>query len=503
MIYRRDKLLSIDSNLKIIIARLEERLDTLEKKLNDSQSRVDGLRSDLKSKKEIYEKLVNEAHSSLEQQKQVSNILVRSKKDARKIEEDLLACSEILNKAQEFSTSYQTRIALANSIMNEDFALVELFNPQMEFRIVGLIKDLLRWDAVYQKAVFAAASDWMKACVVYSIKDMIELASYLKERNIPRLRIIPLELVKNAEKIRLAENDHNIIGNLADFVQSSSIKNLPTYLFGSVILVRTASKAYELSQEGYRTVTIDGELFEPRARSMLLDFGSKISDLTLDIILSNHINSLTESSKLLDEVMKAKKKDLRQINNQIETRQISLKRFDDIVTESSINTNHLNESINMLEKTIVDMDEELLSTTNEASNVEYQLQGFKRRVNVIENAVNRYSSEISNSLLDNATMEFSQLNSEKKELLKLIEMSEIETREMVTSYSSAENEFKIQRERKLELESELEMLKVENEEKMHQVETASSRLMVANRIVSSWTRCEAPSMVRSRGQYAT
>ena len=475
MIYRRDKLLSIDSNLKIIIARLEERLDTLEKKLNNSQLRVDGLRSDLEDKREIYEKLINEAHFALEQQRQVSNILAKSKRDARKIEEDLRACSEILNKAQEFSTSYQTRIALANSIMNEDFALVELLNPQMEFRIVGLVKDLLRWDAVYQKAVFAAASDWMKACVVYSIKDMIELASYLKERNVPRLRIIPLELVKNAEKIRLAENDHNIIGSLADFVQSSSIKNLPTYLFGNIILVRTASKAYELSQEGYRTVTVDGELFEPRVRSMLLDFGSKISDLTLDIILSNHINSLTESSKLLEEVMKAKQKDLREINNQIETRQISLKRFDDIVTESSINTSHLNESISMLEKTIVDMDEELLSMTSEAGNVEYQLQGLKRRVNVIENAVNRYSTEISKSLLDKASLEFSQLNSEKKELLKLIEMSEIETREMVTSYSSAENEFKIQRERKLELESELEMLKVENEEKMHQVETTSSR----------------------------
>ena len=475
MIFRRDKLLSIDSNLKIVLARLEERSDTLEKKLNNSQSGVDGLRSDLISKKESYEKLINEAHSALEQQRQVSNILVQSKRDARKIEEDLRACSEILNKAQEFSTSYQTRIALANSIMNEDFALIELFNPQMEFRIVGLVKDLLSWDAIYQKAVFAVASDWMKACVVYSIKDMIELASYLKERNIPRLRIIPLELVKKSEKIRLAENDHNIIGSLADFVQSSSIKNLPTYLFGNIILVRTASKGYELSQEGYRTVTVDGELFEPRAHSMLLDFGSKISDPTLDIILSNHINSLTESSKLLEEVMKAKQKELREINNQIETRQISLKRFDDIVTESSINTSHLNESISILEKTIVDMDEELLSATSEASNVEYQLQGLKRRVNVIENAVNRYSTEISKCLLNNATLEFSQLNSEKKELLKLIEMSEIETREMVTSYSTAENEFKIQRDRKLELEGELEMLKVENEEKIHQVETASSR----------------------------
>lgn len=475
MIYSRDKLLTSNGNLKIIIARLEERSGTLENKLNDNESRVDGLRSELKSKKESYEKLINEAHSALEQQRNVSNILVQSKRDARKIEEDLRTCSEILNKAQQFSTSYQSRIALADSIMNEDFALVELFNSQMEFRIVGLVRDLLRWDAVYQKAVFAAASDWMKACVVYSIKDMIKLASYLKERKIPRLRIIPLELVKNSEKIRLAENDHNIIGTLSDFVHSSSIKNLPTYLFGNTILVRTASKAYELSQEGYRTVTVDGELFEPRASSMLLDFGSKLSDLTLDIILSNHINSLTESSKLLEQVMKAKQKDLREINNQIETRQISLKTFDDIVTESGINTSHLNESISMLEKTIVDMDEELLSTATEASDVKNQLQRFKRRVDIIENAVNRYSTKISDSSLDNATLEFSKLNSEKKELLKLIEMSEIEMREMVTSYSSAENEFKIQRERKLELESELEMLKVENEEKIHQVETASSR----------------------------
>lgn len=475
MIYSRDKLLASNGNLKIIIARLEERSGTLENKLNDNESRVDGLRSELKSKKESYEKLINEAHSALQQQRNLSNILVQSKRDARKIEEDLRTCSEILNKAQQFSTSYQSRIALANSIMNEDFALVELFNSQMEFRIVGLVRDLLRWDAVYQKAVFAAASDWMKACVVYSIKDMIKLASYLKERKITRLRIIPLELVKNSEKIRLAENDHNIIGTLSDFVHSSSIKNLPTYLFGNTILVRTASKAYELSQEGYRTVTVDGELFEPRASSMLLDFGSKLSDLTLDIILSNHINSLTESSKLLEQVMKAKQKDLREINNQIETRQISLKTFDDIVTESGINTSHLNESISMLEKTIVDMDEELLSTATEASDVKNQLQRFKRRVDIIENAVNRYSTKISDSSLDNATLEFSKLNSEKKELLKLIEMSEIEMREMVTSYSSAENEFKIQRERKLELESELEMLKVENEEKIHQVETASSR----------------------------
>ena len=64
------QVVSQNSNLKIIIARLEERSGTLENKLNDNESRVDGLRSELKSKKESYEKLINEAHSALEQQRQ-------------------------------------------------------------------------------------------------------------------------------------------------------------------------------------------------------------------------------------------------------------------------------------------------------------------------------------------------------------------------------------------------------------------------------------------------
>ncbi|MDQ5869622.1 MAG: AAA family ATPase, partial [Thermoproteota archaeon] len=122
IINRRDKLLSIDGNIKIILARLEERSDTLERKLNNRQSRVDGLRSDLKSKKDLYENLINESHPALEQQREESNIVAQSKNDAKKIEEDLRACSEILSKAQGFSSTYQTRIALANNIMNEDFA---------------------------------------------------------------------------------------------------------------------------------------------------------------------------------------------------------------------------------------------------------------------------------------------------------------------------------------------------------------------------------------------
>ena len=38
-----------------------------------------------------------------------------------------------------------------------------------------MVKDLLKYDDVYKKAVFAVAKDWMKCCIVPTAKEMIRL----------------------------------------------------------------------------------------------------------------------------------------------------------------------------------------------------------------------------------------------------------------------------------------------------------------------------------------
>jgi chromosome segregation ATPase len=71
--------------------------------------------------------------------------------------------------------------------------------------------------------------------------------------------------------------------------------NLVDFIFGNVLVVRNSKTAYDLSKQRYKCVTIAGELFEPYASSLSLEFGSKISDLTHEIILNESIDSLLKT----------------------------------------------------------------------------------------------------------------------------------------------------------------------------------------------------------------
>jgi hypothetical protein len=51
---------------------------------------------------------------------------------------------------------------------------------------------------------------------------------------------------------------------------------------------------------------------------MSVDYGSRISDLSLDFLISDHITSLVDSSKTLDKLLKLKEKEFDQKNTSIE-----------------------------------------------------------------------------------------------------------------------------------------------------------------------------------------
>ena len=78
----------------------------------------------------------------------------------------------------------------------------------------------------------------MKCCIVPTVKEMIRLASYIKEKNLPRFKIISSDFNSvNREQVELRGYDY--IGNLADLVHSS-IPNLIDFIFGNVHVVRNS-----------------------------------------------------------------------------------------------------------------------------------------------------------------------------------------------------------------------------------------------------------------------
>ena len=96
---------------------------------------------------------------------------------------------------QKFANPYEDKYTMAVQLSNEDFAIADLIKNSQDFKIIGLVRDLLEYDDVYKKAVFAVAKDWLKCCIVPTAKEMIRLASYIKEKNLPRFKMISLELL--------------------------------------------------------------------------------------------------------------------------------------------------------------------------------------------------------------------------------------------------------------------------------------------------------------------
>ncbi|MDP9210532.1 MAG: hypothetical protein M3N27_00900, partial [Thermoproteota archaeon] len=91
----------------------------------------------------------------------------------------------------------------------------------------------MKYDDVYKKAVFAVAKDWMKCCIVPTVEEMIRLATYIKEKNLPRFKIISSELLNSVNRERVELKGYDYIGNLADLV-GSNVPNLVDFIFGNI-----------------------------------------------------------------------------------------------------------------------------------------------------------------------------------------------------------------------------------------------------------------------------
>jgi chromosome segregation protein len=88
---------------------------------------------------------------------------------------------------------------------------------------------------------------------------------------------------------------------------------LKNFIFGSIVLVDSKEKAFELSKKGYRAVTTDGQFFEADANAVVVDVNSKISHLTKIILLSTSVDGLVESLQLLKKFIQDKKNQIKKI----------------------------------------------------------------------------------------------------------------------------------------------------------------------------------------------
>ncbi|MEM3090069.1 MAG: chromosome segregation SMC family protein, partial [Candidatus Nitrosotenuis sp.] len=306
------------TNARITFGKIESEIEDSETKIANNQKRHSELLEEATKLDQLKIRLESIRTNHKDAVAELKSRIAEQTAKHERVERDIEEITQILEKASRAAAQYDAKIKVVKGIMHEDYTIASLKEHGAELGIDGLVYELISWDKEHERAVLAAASDWIKSFVVKDFTTLLSLAEIARTKKLPKLKIIPLEAIP---KFSLSlPQDHGVIGILSDYVRcEEKFAPLKTFLFGNIVLVDSRESAMRISKSGYKTVTLEGEFFESKGSAVIIDINSKISKLTKIISMSTSVDGLNQSINLLKKFIQKKRFTLKKIEGIVES----------------------------------------------------------------------------------------------------------------------------------------------------------------------------------------
>ena len=415
-----------DSKLKL--SKIQHETNESKIKINTNTERFNELDNGLSklsdSKTKLESLMNNHGETIIELKSRIQKLQNRK----LKITNDLEEWNLILEKSSKAATHYESKIKTVKGYMHEDYTVAKLKEEADKIGIEGLVYEMVSWDKKYERPMMAVSSDWIKAIVVKDFATLLGIAEIARNKKLHKLKIIPLDSIP---KFHLTmPKMSGVIGILADYVTcKSAYSMLKTFLFGNVILTETREAAYNASQSGYKAVTLDGEYFEAKGGTVVIDINSKISKLTKLISMSTEIDILLQSNTLIKKYTLKQKHSLKKIDNSIQSYVQRLTLSEKQLSSTNENYSNLKSRIHstldvkeQLSKRISQLNLRNSTIESEKSTTESHVESLTERITLVEeNYAGGEQSRIANEL--------SKINLKKIDVDKLYSSIMIEYRD--------------------------------------------------------------------------
>lgn len=432
--------------LCVHIAKIEEQTRLISESITALHSRISSVESIIKTNKDLYNDLSHRLDTENSRLDCIVGLVENLKTLKANLEANLNASTTLLSAADAFTMRYEVKASTAKNVMNEDVAIVEFMKSANQFGIKGLVHDLIGWDRNYERSVLAAGSEWMKAFVVENVQSMISIAEHAKKINLPRLKVIPLEVVRNVKRFQTPDHNPNIVGNLANFVYSD-YKELSDFLFGNTVLVKTPTDAYLLARDGYRAVSVEGELFEPVVTSLSADFGSTISDLTQVLLVSDSIDMLRNLLSRFRQLIIEKDSNLKEVISKIEYAAVERNELEKKITNFVSQISNQRNISHQDEKHLEQLYLESVTTRSRNDSLNIDLMKHRRRLSLLESTMSLVYDGMKSVTQYSMEQELVQMNAKKAEIVQTMDTIDLDSRNVLRSSESMQNEVEIGQER--------------------------------------------------------
>lgn len=341
------------------------------------------------SLKEIETSLSELEKVQKDQKNQLKNLetsIERKLMQRENVGKEITEAERIASSAKDAVIEFATQRELAATIAAEEKALrsvEEMGDAGALSGIHGRLRNLIKFDKNYKKAIDAAATGWLDALVVKDIDCAFLCAETLKKMKLGRIKIIPLQGAANPKK-QITPIREGVVSDLSKFLRyESTFETAVNYVFGDTVLVANDKAGFSLSNEGYRSVTVNGDLYEPGA----FESGYYRAPIDFSTIIPSEtaIKSLDEAVRALQQHLIQRGTDITGIEEEIEHNKIEITRLTD-----SINT--LDREIIRIKRSIKRTQFNLRHTDKFGGKLERENAAYKGRMGMYKserNAIKR------------------------------------------------------------------------------------------------------------------
>jgi chromosome segregation protein len=404
------------NHAKVEFAKLESEINDSKSKIESNKNRlaeIDAESAKLATLKTRLESIIENHKATISELR--GRISEQTGKHG-KIEHDIDELNFILEKAAKAAAQYDAKIRVVKSIMHEDYTIAHLKEHREELGIEGLVYEMISWDKQYERAILAAASDWIKSFVVQDFGTLISLAEVARAKKLPKLKIIPLEAIP---KFSLTvPKDPDVLGVLSDYVKcDAKYAPLLTFLFGNVLLVKSQDSALRLSKAGYKTVTIDGEFFEAKASAVVIDINSKISKVTKIISMSTSVEGLHQSISLLKKYILKKRLSIKKVDGIIQNYRERLSISETGLANADLSYSDLKLKISTIEKTKLQLESRIGQLTRQIEKITLDHSKEESLIASLEERITLMHENYADGENHRIASELNRLNEKRSELM--------------------------------------------------------------------------------------
>lgn len=378
------------NSAKLQHATLQNKKTDIDEKIQTNTGKLDELKKNIAAlvvlKQNLHTVMKNNEDTISELKTRLDKL--NSKKS--KITDELEDLGQLLEKSSKAADQYESKLNTVKGFMHEDYTAAKLKEDADRLGIMGLVYEMIQWDKRYERSVLAVGSDWLKTIVVKDLATMIGITEFARSKKLPKLKMIPFEAIPKSEMA--LPKLPGVLGVLSDYVQCDYRHiALKKFLFGSVVLAASKESAYDISKKGYKSVTLDGEFFEARGGTVVIDINSKLSKLTKLISMSTDIEGLISSIKLIKKYILKQKNNLKKLEGKITGNSQRLSVSEKNLASTSETYSNLESRLASYQETQKQLDariSKLLATssdiTTEISKHESQIASVQERIRIVE-----------------------------------------------------------------------------------------------------------------------